>query len=77
MSKQFMSVETVNSVLYDLAHDTDLNESAWIIPALKSHMHHYASFHMTGYDWNHCERLIDQWVAVRHGKMNCVPRSLP
>lgn len=34
MPKQPVSVETINSICYDIAHDIDFNEKRWIIPAL-------------------------------------------
>lgn len=76
MPKQLVSVETINSICYDIAYDIDFNEKEWIIPALKSHVHHYAKEFMVGYEKTRVEWLIDQWVLVRQGKLSPVPRSL-
>jgi hypothetical protein len=77
MSKQLVSVETINSICYETAHDIDFNEKKWIIPAFKSFVHYYAKEFMAGYEQPRVERLIDQWILVRQGKLNPVPRSLP
>jgi hypothetical protein len=60
-----MQVDTVNSLLYDLAHDLDLTEKAWIISALRSHVNQYCRNHMSGYDEARCNRLIDNWIESR------------
>lgn len=64
MAKQPMNVSTVNAVIYDLAHDLDLTEKAWLITALRSHVNTYCRAHMTGYHEGECNRLIDQWIDV-------------
>jgi hypothetical protein len=72
-----MDVDTINAICYDLAHDIDLNEKAWLIPALHSHVQHLAQQTLTGYNFHRATKLIDQWIAVRQGKLNPVPRSMP
>ena len=77
MTKPFMSVDVVNALAYELAHDLDLREKAWIIPALKSYIKQYGRERWSGFDRDRCERYIDQWIAVRRGELNPVPGSLP
>jgi hypothetical protein len=77
MDRPVVSVDSVNSICYDLAHDIDFNAKEWIIPAFKSHVHHLAKLTLARYEEHRVERLVHQWILVRQGKLNPVPRSLP
>ena len=77
MTKQVISVESINSICYDIAHDLDLVEKDWLIPALKSHVHHYAKNYLVGYNYGTVEKLVTQWILVKQGKLNPVPRNYP
>lgn len=59
-----VSVSTINSIVYDLAHDLDLTEKAWLIPALKSHVWHLAQQTLHRPVALEVERLVDQWIDV-------------
>ncbi len=75
-----LSVESVNTLAYELAWDIDFVEKAWIIPAFKSHMRDLAKDHLIGWNYRNgleFDRLLNQWIAVRQGKLNPVPRSYP
>lgn len=62
MSKPIVSVSTINSIVYDLAHDLDLTEKAWLIPALRSHVYHLAQQTLHRPSALEVGRLVDQWI---------------
>lgn len=76
MTQLGYDLDTINSLCYEFACDIEPDQMKFVSADLHNLVQSAAS-KLPGYNYAIVHKLINQWILVREGKLNPVPRSLP